>query len=119
MRVMDQMMQDGNLVGKFWRITGIHRDQITVTKYQRFITLVCSWPAGLKIGDRVSFIATTKPKRNGSVPLWQASEIHFHGDSRLKFYLSVLAVLIVLLLGRRHFEINWSSLNIGLKQGEQ
>lgn len=118
-RCIDQMVAEGHLIGKFWRIIGIEHDRIMVTKYQRIIALAWSSGKDIGIGDRLSFIATPEGKGHGDDKLWHPDKIHFHGNSILKYYFSILAVVVAAIMGMRHFKFSLSSFSLALRKGRE
>lgn len=118
-RLIDQMVANGHLVGKFWRIIHIERDRITVTKYQRIITLAWPSPKNMGIGNRLSFIATPEGRTHGDEKLWCPDRIHFHGSSVLKYYLSIIAVVVVAIMGTRQFKFSLSSFSLTPRNGRK
>jgi hypothetical protein len=108
--LIDQMIERGNLTGKFWRITALGDGQITLTKYQRVVVLSCSTPRDVRIGDNVSFIAERPIPQAGDFGPWQPKNVHFHGTSWFKYGLSVLSSLLIFVLCLRHFHLDNHSL---------
>lgn len=116
---IDQMVAEGHLVGKFWRIIHIEHDRIMVTKYQRSIVLAWSPAKNIGIGDRLSFIATPEGTTHGNEKLWHPDKIRFHGNSVLKYYFSILAVVIAVIMGIRQFKLSLSSFSLTLRNGSE
>jgi hypothetical protein len=92
------MLATGKLTGKFWRIIDVQHDKIAVTKYKKKVNLVWSQPELVKKGDRISFVASSDNLiclKNDL--LLRPTKIKIHGTSVLKFQLSILSIIIVLL----------------------
>ena len=114
-QTIDQMIHSGHLTGKFWRIVRSDHKGMIIEKYNLIVAINCSPPEDFRIGDRVSFIATLNNGTSNLENTWQPKIIHFHGNSTFKFYLSFLAVLIVLIICIRHFKFNRSSFSLTIK----
>lgn len=98
-QMIDQMLTAGELSGKFWRITRLESDRITVTKYQKEITIAYPLQQTLQVGDHVSFIArANKISAGDHQTLWKPVKIRVHGKSRFKFMLSFISVFVVLMM---------------------
>ena len=108
--LIDQMIEHGNLTGKFWRIAALGDRQITLTKYQRVVVLFYSAPRDARIGDNVSFIAERPIPQTGDFAPWQPKSVHFHGTSWFKYWLSVLSLLGISILCLKHFRLDNHSL---------
>lgn len=64
--LIDQMIGNGNLTGKFWRVIKVKDDLITITKYQRTITIENRSLKNIQIGDKISFVARVR-SANGQI----------------------------------------------------
>jgi hypothetical protein len=115
MAILDQMLETGHLTGKHWRVTGILDDRINITKYQRTITLACSASKDIQVGDRISFIAKIDNTNKPSDPIWYPVRIYFHVNSAFKYWISVLSVLIVFIMGFRYVGFDRESFGLILK----
>lgn len=104
----EQMIQDGKLTARFWKVQACRQNLVTLSKYGYRINLDGSRVQNLNPGDKVSFIAR---KSENEDFFWFPEKVHVHGTSTLKFWISGIAVLFVLLKFRLHFEFkrdSWS-----------
>lgn len=115
-RLIDQMIENGNLTGKFWRVIQSQNGQITITKYQRIITLACALPRDARIGDKISFIADLENANGQSAPLWHPTKIHFHGTSSFKYGISVLSMLLVFMMALKYFRFDRKSFSLTFRK---
>lgn len=116
--LIDQMIEDGNLTGKFWGVIKVQHDQITITKYQRTITIENRPFKNIQIGDKISFVAKVRSANSHIDPFWYPIKIRLHGTSSFKYGLSILSVLLVLSLCLRHFGFDRKSFCIAFKERE-
>ena len=115
--LIEQMLRTGNLTGKFWGVIKIQAEQITITKYQRTITLAYYSSKDVQIGDKISFVAKAENANSRPISMWRPTKIHFHGTSSFKYGISVLSVLIVLYMSLRYFRFDRKSFSIIFKEG--
>jgi len=114
---LDQMLENGNLTGKFWTVIKVQADQrIAVTKYQRIITLAGPLTRNAQIGDKISFTTKLENADYQSAPLWHLTKIRFHGMSFFKYGISVLSVLLVLMMGFKYFKFDRKSFSLTFKE---
>ena len=104
--LIDQMIVNGNLTGKFWRVIKAQDDQITITKYQRTITLSVHPQKRIRAGDKVSFVAKLGNAQDHLGASWYAIILRIHGTSSFKFILSFVSVMIVIVMFLRHFRFH-------------
>ena len=117
--ILDQMLEAGQLTGKYWRVTSIHDDRINITKYQRTIALACSLSKDIQIGDRISFIANKEKTNSPSGRIWYPVRIYFHVNSAFKHWISFVSVLIVSIMGFRYLGFDRESFGLILKREEK
>jgi len=118
--LVDQMIETGNITGKFWNVIRLKNNQITVTRYQRIITLVYPVKTGVRINDQISFIASLEDSNGKSGSLWHPTEVRFHGTSGFKYGVSALSILLVLILGFKHIRFDRRTLSLTfIKRGER
>ena len=109
--VIEEMLKNGHLTGSFWRVSGVGPDRITVTKFNYSIALSYSKRSAPDIGDNVSFIAATGA-RSGS---WHILDLRIHGTSALKFYVSLLAIIWVVIMSLKHLRFDTDTLSLVYK----
>lgn len=97
----------------------IHDDRINITKYNYTITLACSVSKDIQIGDRISFIANKEKNNSPSDQVWYPVRIYFHISSAFKYWVSLVSVLIVSLMGFRYFGFDRGSVSLILKREEK
>lgn len=113
--VIDQMLANGELMGKFWRVIKIQTGQITISKYQRNIRLVSAFPKDAHIGDKISFIAKIEKRKGRSAFLWRPTKIRFHGTSSFRYWVSLISVLVVLVMGLKYLRFDRRSFSLTFK----
>jgi hypothetical protein len=118
-RRINGMIYEGQVTGKFWRVARYQEGQVTLTKYERVIELACSLPEDIRVGDKVSFIASLQKGKPSSVSLWRPIEIRFHGTSGFRYWLSLLAVFVVLIMTVNRFRFDGASMSLTPKKGEE
>ena len=116
---INRMIGEGQVTGKFWRVVRYQEGQVTVTKYERVIELASSLPEDIRVGDKVSFMASLEKGNPPSVSLWRPIEIRFHGASGFRYWLSLLAVFVVLIMSFNHFRFDRKSMSLTPKKGEE
>jgi len=110
---INKMLATGKLTGKFWRIIDVQHDKIAVTKYKKKVNLVWSQPELVKKGDRISFVASSDNLiclKNDL--LLRPTKIKIHGTSVLKFQLSILSIIIVLIMFLRSIRFDRKTLSL-------
>jgi hypothetical protein len=117
-QLIDQMIANGDLTGKFWRVIEVQGDQITITKYQRTITLAIRLPRVIRIGDKISFVSKLASTKGRPERSWLPLRIRLHGTSSFKFILSMFSVLIVITMALRYFRFDKESLSITFEEGK-
>ena len=116
--LIDEMVKNGYLIGKFWTITGVRIDKISVGKYHREILLACDLPKCARIGHKLSFIARARESDSQSEEiLWHPVKIRFHGTSSFRFGISLFSVLLVLFMGIRYFGFDRKSFSLTAENG--
>ena len=116
-RRIDRMINEGQMTGKFWRVVRYQEGQMTLTKYERVIELACSLPEDIRVGDKVSFMASLEKGKPSSVSLWRPIDIRFHGTSGFRYWLSLFAVFVVLIMTVNHFRFDRESMSLTPKEG--
>jgi hypothetical protein len=114
-QIIDEMFANGNVTGKFWKVTKAEDGQVMVRKYHRTIPLEFSYEEDVQLGDNVSFIAKrieSKPRPQG----WHLLKVRIHGTSLLKYVLSFISVLFVLGMCFRHLRLDMKSLSVRFKE---
>lgn len=96
-RFIDEMIKNRQLIGKFWRIVECRENHFVVSKFNRTIILTHSARENCRAGDNISFIAQKEEMENGTIDSWCPIKVHFHGTSSFKFWISAVAVLLVML----------------------
>jgi len=114
---INRMIDEGQVTGKFWRVVRYQEGQVTLGKYQIVIELASSLPEDIRVGDKVSFMASLEKGNPPSVSLWRPIEIRFHGTNGFRYWLSLLAVSIVLIMGVNHFRFDRESMSLTPKKG--
>lgn len=114
---INRMIDEGQVTGKFWRVVRYQEGQVTLGKYQMVIELASSLPEDIRVGDKVSFMASLEKGNPPSVSLWRPIEIRFHRTSGFRYWLSLLAVSIVLIMGVNHFRFDRESMSLTPKKG--
>ncbi len=111
-RLVDEMIEKGTLAGKFWRVSHTHNSQITVTKFQRHVTLKCPQEVGVQVGDKISFIATLEKLESEEIPLWHPTTTRYHSSSLCKYLISVPALLLLFISALRHLKFDVKNLSL-------
>lgn len=112
-RLTDEMMENGHLTGRFWRVVKCKEGEITISKYGYSVNLACKNQIDCRPGDNVSFVAK---KGGGNSILWVPERMKFHGTSSFKFWISGIGVLFVLVMCYRHFGLVRQSLSLTFKE---
>lgn len=114
-RLTDEMMENGHLTGRFWRVVKCKEGEITISKYGYSVNLACKNQLDCHPGDNVSFVAR---KGGGNSILWIPERMKFHGTSSLKFWISGIAVLISFLMCCRHLSVQRGSVGLTFRKRE-
>jgi hypothetical protein len=101
-RISDEMLEKGQLTGRFWRIVKCKESEITVSKFSYSVRLACNDTKGCRPGDNVSFIAQKVSRQS---TLWVPERFKVHGTSSFKFCISGIALLLVFLMCYRHLSV--------------
>jgi len=115
MQQIDQMIETGNLTGKFWKVINIQDGQVTLTKYHLIITLSYSGKKKIQRNDKISFLAKVRASKDG-VKVWYPVRLRNHGSSTPKFILSFFSVVIVFVMIFRYFGFDKKTLSFVFKQ---
>lgn len=117
--IIDNMIDSGKTIGKFWRIRKTTPKTIILTKYNRNIILSAFVPKSAKVGDKVSFVAVGKNQsgiEGKNSVIWKPEKIYFHGRSTRKFLLSIPVLVIIALMGWRYLSFDKNSLGLTFRR---
>lgn len=88
-RVLQGMIDQGVVTGKFWQVSEVETHTFTVTRYQRELRIGRPEGAALEPGDNISFVVRRGPEQEN----WMTERFRVHGMSAWKYLLSFVAVI--------------------------
>lgn len=110
-RILNRMIEDGELTARGWRIVSSDEKGLTVTKFNRTIYFKGPVSDAFDIGDYVSFTARKKV----ATDLWVPVNLHVHGTSVTKFLVSIAALVIVGAMAWRYIRFDRQSCSLTYK----
>ena len=113
--LIDEMIQDGKLIGNYWHAAECRDGVVMLTKYGYSVNIASRDLQGCCPGEGVSFIAR-KVKKNKGFFMWILEKVHLHGTSTFKFWISGLGILFVLVMCFRHFGLAKGTWSLTLKE---